>query len=136
MNYKITKKTPDGRCLTCGLWIPDGFTIVRELTHDRISQMQLLKKFGYLVEETDMAEGAFDDRGHEVEYASIEKSYTEGRRIVLVESDVTSKSSETVPVKEDRALEDDIRMMQAELDARGIKYRKDAGVDALRKKLA
>lgn len=136
MNYMITKKHPDSRTHTCGVWIPDGFTVVMELTESRIVQFQRIKRFGYKVEQTDMEPCAFDNMGRAIEYDSIQEHFVFERPFRFIEDKPTQVSEEEAPEKVDNDLERDILMMREQLDARGIKYRKDAKLETLKKKLA
>lgn len=141
MNYLVTKKRGDGRAKTCGLWIPDGFSVVVELTHARIKQLENLKKFGYNVEESDIPTSGkpriFNTEGDEVSYESVIDYHVHGSPpIQRIQSDTISRSEEPPKEVEDRSLENEIDMLRIKLDEQGIKYRKDAGAEALKRKLA
>lgn len=138
MNYMVTKNKSDGRPKTCGLWIPDGFSIVVELTHARIKQLENLKKFGYNVDETDEPLGAYDEQGRKVDYHSIYEYYTEDKPMRYEDEVNENAISKEVPFKDpdSTALEDEISMLRMQCERRNIKYSPLAGVGALKKKLA
>lgn len=77
MNYLVRKQRNDARLFTCGLKIPDGFFLVTSMTFDNQKQLQNVRKFGYIVETTDLPEGTYTPAGLRVDPISIWDHYVE-----------------------------------------------------------
>jgi len=134
--YLITKPKGDARITTCGLIIPDNHYVVMEMNFNNMKQIEQLRKFGYLVEETTLAEGTYTPDGRRVDKYSLRDFYHDGGKLIFLDDgpDVQPEREEPVVVKDQ--VKDDIALLRAKLDAKGIKYRKDAKAEALAKKLA
>lgn len=64
MKYKISKQADDGRVVTAGIVLPDGFYRIFTLTRDNHAFLERVAERGYLVEEID----SDDKRGIYTEY--------------------------------------------------------------------
>jgi len=77
MNYLIRKPKHDARIFTCGLKMPDGFFIVTSMTFNNQTQLENIRKFGYIIESCDLPEGTYTPAGLRVDPESIWTHYVE-----------------------------------------------------------
>lgn len=110
--------------------MPNGFYHVKERTEENQRQLDNLKAFGYAVEFVEgMKCGVFTDDGREVVIDSLHDFIYYGKPLQF--TDGQKPSAEHQEMAEDSELKD----LQAQCTAKGIKFRADAKAGLLRKKI-
>lgn len=138
MPYLIKKLENDGRPITCGLRMPDGFYRVMEMNYGTVRQLDLLKAFGYSVTETDKAVGVYTEDHRPVDSDSLYHwIYREGPLVFLDEltpqiPEAAQAHDKTVHIELEAKELDDVRNKLIDL---GVKFRSDAKLSTLKKKL-
>lgn len=135
-NYKISKRAHDARTHTCGLWIMDGYVLVVGLSFDNMKQIENIRKFGYLVEETEEPQGCYREDGRKVVYDSIHRFCTGLGPLEFEDGgEIESNPPEEIVKKQTDTVQNDLALLRAKLDAKGVEYSKHEKGSSLLKKL-
>ncbi len=147
MNYLIKKGRNDTRNNTCGVYLPDGFFRVINLTLQNRHRIEGVRDYGYGLFETDMAPGLYEEqtnlpveegsvviarapenigKGIEIRYLNDERDQKEPARI---QEDAHPSGAAGV------GTDAEVAKLRADLDSLGITYHPSAKAPALRKKL-
>ena len=135
MNYKIQLQNRSELKFVCGLAIPAGYFHVLDLNFKNMRQFENLKKAKGLaevsIEETELPAGGYTQDGRKVDYESLKAwCFSDGRIQVQYEAPEVKVRA---PEPEQPKVDDRMEMLKAELDEKGIKYRKNATVSTLEK---